>query len=103
MRIAPSITASRWFQMLGVLCISLVLLSGMIRAAHFHATGQADHDCALCVAAHHVPRAAAQIALHINSRPLMRLLAPGRIRHPRRSVYLRLVSRPPPLDPILPA
>lgn len=103
MRVVQSKTVLRWFPLLGILCISLVLLSGMIQAAHFHATGQTDHDCALCVAAHHVPRAAPQIALLINSRPVTRLLAPSRIRHPRRAVYFRLVSRPPPASPILPA
>jgi hypothetical protein len=103
MRLVPLKTTLRWLPLLGILCISLVLLSGMIQAAHFHATGQVDHDCALCVAAHHVPQAAPQISLHINSRPVMGLLAPSRIHHPRRAVFFRLVSRPPPQHPILPA
>lgn len=103
MRFVPSKTASRWFPLLGIFCISLVLLSGVIQAAHFHATGQIDHDCALCVAAHHVPQAAPQISLHINSRPVTGRLAPNQIHHPRRAVFFRLVSRPPPAHPILPA
>jgi len=103
MRLFPTKTVSRWFPLLGILCISLVLLSGVIQAAHFHATGQVDHDCALCVAAHHVPQAAPQISLHMNSRPVMRLLAPSCIHHPRRAVFFRLVSRPPPHHPTLPA
>ena len=41
-----------WVSALGILCIALVMISGMAQAAHFHASGTIDHDCALCVAAH---------------------------------------------------
>ncbi len=90
-----------WAWLLGVLCIALVLMSGMVQAAHFHALGQVDHDCALCVAAHHIAQAPAAIVLLFSSRAVARVAAPRSIQHPRRPVYFRLVSRPPPVDSCL--
>jgi hypothetical protein len=80
----------------GIVCIALVLMSGMLQAAHMHAGGTPDHDCALCVAAHHVARVAPPVTLHFSSRQVA-APAPVRTLHrPRRAVYFRLSSRPPP-------
>lgn len=87
-----------WALVLSVVCILLVLTGGMIQAAHFHASGQADHDCALCVAAHQVVRMAAPLALNVSSRAVARVVIPRTIHHPRRAVFFRLSSRPPPAD-----
>lgn len=87
---------SRYRVIFGMVCIALVLMSGMAQAAHFHATAQADHDCALCVAAHSVAQAAPPVALHLVSVQVA-ALAPARTLHmPRRAVFFRLISRPPP-------
>ena len=85
-----------WAGLLGAVCIALVLLAGTIQAAHFHTSAQADHDCALCVVAHHAPAVASPIALEFSSRTVARLVAPKNIDHPRRAVYIRLAIRPPP-------
>jgi hypothetical protein len=82
---------------LGSLCIALVLMSGMIQAAHFHADTQADHDCALCMTAHSVAQAAAPVALLFTSLRVETPPAARTIARPRDAVHFRLASRPPPL------
>jgi hypothetical protein len=84
-----------WARVLGVFCIALVLMSGLVQAAHMHADGQ-DHDCALCVAAHHVSCAAPAVTLDCASVPVIALIAAQSVRVPPRAVFFRLASRPPP-------
>jgi len=79
---------------LGIVCIALVLMSGMVQAVHFHAAP--DHDCALCVAAHHVANVAAPIILNYSSLAVAPLTAGRSLSRPRPAVFFRLVSRPPP-------
>jgi hypothetical protein len=71
-------------------------MSGMVQAAHMHAGGAADHDCALCVAAHHVARVAPPVTLHFSSRQVAAVAPVRSLHRPRRAVYFRLSSRPPP-------
>jgi hypothetical protein len=85
---------------LGSLCIALVLMSGMIQAAHFHADAQQDHDCALCLTVHTVAHVTAPIALHFTSQAVESLAVARTIARPRDAVHFRLASRPPPL-PVL--
>src|ERR1700727_100844 len=85
-----------WASVLGILCIALVLMSGMVQAAHFHAPGAADHDCALCVAAHQTAQTTQLITLDINSLPVAPLTAACSLVRPRLAVYFRFFSRPPP-------
>jgi hypothetical protein len=85
-----------WASVLGILCIALVLISGMAQAAHFHASGTIDHDCALCVAAHQATHAAPPITLDFSSVPVASLPAASRLVRPRSAVFFRLNSRPPP-------
>jgi hypothetical protein len=95
-RIPAKMRVSRGL-MLGSLCIALVLMSGMIQAAHFHADAQPDHDCALCLTVHNVAQAAAPIALLFTSRRVEALPGARAIARPREAVHFRLSSRPPPL------
>ena len=81
---------------LGGVCIALVLLSGMIQAAHFHGLAGADHDCALCLAVHTVAQVAPPLVLPFTSHSVRAALPLPSIHVPRRSVYFRLASRPPP-------
>jgi len=89
-----SISRSRG--LFGIVCIALVLMSGMVQAAHMHAGGAPDHDCALCVAAHHVARVAPPIKLNFSSRQVAAMAPVRSLHRPRRAVYFRLSSRPPP-------
>jgi hypothetical protein len=90
MRVSPAL-------LLGSLCIALVLMSGMIQAAHFHADVQQDHDCALCMTVHSVAQVTAPIALLFTSLSVEALPAPRTIARARDAVHFRLASRPPPL------
>jgi len=85
-----------WASVLGVVCIALVLMSGMVQAAHMHAGGAPDHDCALCVAAHQVAHAASPVALDCVSLAVASVAPARSLRMPRRAVFFRLISRPPP-------
>lgn len=82
--------------LLGVFCVGLVLLSGMVQAAHFHVSGQPDHDCALCLTAHSIAQMARPMVLQMSSAAVARLAVRRARRLPRRAVILRLTSRPPP-------
>jgi hypothetical protein len=82
---------------LGSLCIALVLMSGMIQAAHFHADGQTDHDCSLCLTVHSVAQASAPIALCFTCQEIASPTVSRIIARPRPAVYFRLSSRPPPV------
>lgn len=88
---------------LGSLCIALVLMSGMIQAAHFHADGQTDHDCSLCLTVHTVAQASAPIALCFTSQEIEPLAVARTIARPRTALHFRLSSRPPPAVPFLAA
>ena len=94
-RVSPRIRIS-WPIVLGCLCIALVLMSGMIQAAHFHASQQTDHDCALCMTVHSAVQVTAPIVLHLTSRPVSATIAARIIARPRQAVHFRLASRPPP-------
>jgi hypothetical protein len=85
-----------WASVVAIVCVSLVLIGGMAQAAHFHASGAPDHDCALCVAAHNVAQAAPQITLDLSSLPVAPLTAGRSLRASRRLVYFRHSIRPPP-------
>lgn len=85
-----------WASVLGILCIALVMMSGMAQAAHFHASGTIDHDCALCVAAHSAAHAAPAITLHLSGVQVAVVASARRLHMPCRAVFFRLNSRPPP-------
>jgi hypothetical protein len=85
-----------WVSVLGFLCIALVLMSGVVQAAHFHASRQPDHDCALCLAIHHVASIAPVIQLSFSIGFLGRSVTMRRITFPKRTAFFRLASRPPP-------
>jgi hypothetical protein len=92
----PKMRISRALLM-GALCVALVLVSGMVQAAHFHASAQPDHDCALCLTMHSVAQATAPMVLHFSSRSVASLVPARAISRPRAAVHFRLASRPPPV------
>ena len=86
-----------WGTILGVVCIALVLMTGVIHAAHFHADGQTDHDCALCVTAHQAVQVAAIVAVVLCSQPVVHRVAERQSPAPRQRFVLKLANRPPPV------
>jgi hypothetical protein len=95
MRAVFSKTRMNWASVVGVVCIALVLVSGMVQVAHFHANGQVDHDCALCMTAHQIARMAPPIALGFQSSAVALVVVVRSVFRPRRPVFFRLISRPP--------
>lgn len=87
-----------WVPLVGLLCVALVLMSGMVQAAHFHPAGQPDHECTLCIAAHHVAVTSPLITLNL-SVLMLAVTAPSRRRRgPLKAIFFRLAIRPPPAD-----
>ena len=84
---------------LGILCVALVLMAGMIQVAHSHPLGQPDHDCSLCTTAHHVIQIVALVTLDLSTQPVA-AIAPEPTRElPSRAFFFKLSSRPPPAVP----
>jgi hypothetical protein len=98
--VSPKMRFSR-AMVLGSLCIALVLMSGMIQAAHFHAGGQTDHDCSLCLAVHTVAQSSAPVALSFTCQEIALPAVARTMARPRPAVHFRLSSRPPPAVPFL--
>ena len=90
--------APSWSRWLGVFCIALVLLVGIIQVAHTHPNGQIDESCSLCVAAHHVVQTVALVTLAIAIRPVLRVAPEKTSERPRQRFLLKLAIRPPPVS-----
>ncbi|HEX3660669.1 MAG TPA: hypothetical protein VHU89_04525 [Acidobacteriaceae bacterium] len=82
---------------LGIVCIALVLFAGVVHVAHFHANGQIDHDCALCVTAHQAVQIAALVVVVLSSQPVVRRVIERHSPTPRQRFLLKLANRPPPV------
>jgi hypothetical protein len=85
----------------GIVCIAIVLMSGMIQAAHIHRDLRTDRDCSLCMVAHSAVRAAPPIVLPHISAPVAEVEMVRRVEVPRRVVFVRLAIRPPPEAAVL--
>lgn len=86
-----------WAAILGVVCIALVLFTGVVHAAHFHANGQIDQDCSLCVTAHQAVKVAALVVVVLCSQRVERRTAERTAPTPRQRFVLKLANRPPPV------
>lgn len=86
-----------WTAILGIVCIALVLFTGVVHVAHFHANGQIDQDCALCVTAHQAVQVAALVVVILCSQPVERRTAERASPTPRQRFVLKLANRPPPV------
>jgi|SRR5580704_10042504 hypothetical protein len=85
--------------LLGIFCIALVLMAGMVQVAHSHPLGQPDHDCSLCTTAHNVIHVVELVTLDLSSRPVT-AVAPEPTRElPSRAFFFKLSCRPPPAAP----
>lgn len=89
---------SSWACLLGIVCIALVLMIGVVQVAHSHPSGHIDPDCALCITAHQAVQAVALITLHISSQPVEHVWPAPAQQLPRRSFFFRLDCRPPPAE-----
>ena len=86
-----------WLSLLGIVCVALVLMTGILQVTHSHPSGQPDHDCSLCVTAHHVAQAVVVVTMALSSRPVARFVPETFTPVPRQRFVLKLANRPPPV------
>ena len=89
-----------WVSILGILCIALVLTTGVLSVTHSHPSGQIDHDCALCFTAHQVVQIAVVVTILVASRPIARFTSEKFAPLPRQRFVLKLANRPPPVPAV---
>ena len=80
----------------GIVCAAIILLSGMVQAAHFHHDLRSKPDCSLCVVAHSAVHAPPTIAIPHVSTPVAEVEPVWHIAAPRRIVSFQPTIRPPP-------
>jgi hypothetical protein len=90
-------TRLSWVSILGILCIALVLATGILSVTHTHANGQIDHDCALCFTAHQAIQVAAIVTAFVTAHSIARLIRERFDPLPRQRFVLKFVNRPPPV------
>jgi hypothetical protein len=91
-------TRPPWRLLLGVLCISLILVAGILSVTHTHSDGRVHSDCGLCVTAHasvHVSAPPPQILI---SHVYIEIEASRPVARPQSAPQFALFSRPPPAD-----
>ncbi|MGC2162830.1 MAG: hypothetical protein WA634_13025 [Silvibacterium sp.] len=89
---------SNWVALVGIACVALVLLVGVVQVVHSHPSGRIDPDCSLCVTAHQAVQVVALITLDLSSQPVEHVVSEPRLELPRRSFFFRLDCRPPPAE-----
>ena len=89
-----------WVTILGMVCIALVLLTGILQVTHSHPNGQIDHDCSLCITAHHVIQVVVAVTVVLCSQPVIRFVADSFAPLPRQRFVLKLANRPPPVPSV---
>jgi len=85
--------------LLGIFCVALILMAGMVQVAHSHPSGQPDHDCSLCSTAHHVIQVVALAILDVSSQPVAPVAQEPARDLPTSTFLFKLASRPPPAAP----
>ena len=89
---------SSWIAPIGIACVALVLMVGIVQVVHSHPSGHPDPDCSLCVTAHQAVQVVALITLDISSQPVEHVSPEPALQLPRRSFFFRLDCRPPPAE-----
>jgi hypothetical protein len=90
---------SPWRVLLGVLCIALVLVGGILAATHTHAKEDVSHqDCSLCVTAHMTAQVAVSVTQVLIAQVFTRIEASRPVDQPQFIPQFALYSRPPPAD-----
>jgi hypothetical protein len=82
---------------LGIVCVALVLVTGILQVTHAHANGQIDHDCSLCFTAYQAVQIAVVVTVLLVSQPVARCTPEQFTPLPRQRFVLKLANRPPPV------
>lgn len=85
--------------LVGIVCVALLLVSGVVQATHFHENGQIDHDCSLCISAHNAIQIVFAVSLVLLSLRVVHGVAERFAPIPRQRFVLKLANRPPPEEP----
>jgi len=91
---------STWIALVGIICVALILMIGVVQVVHSHPSGRIDPDCALCITAHQAVQVVALITLDISSQPVEHVSPEPVLELPRRSFFFRLDCRPPPAESV---
>lgn len=89
---------SSWVSLIGIVCVALVLMIGVVQVVHSHPSGHVDPDCALCVTAHQAVHGVALVVLDVSSQPVEQVSPEPFSQLPRRGFFFRLDCRPPPAE-----
>jgi hypothetical protein len=96
-KIAPSRRRSSWRIVLGVVCIALIMLGGLVSATHTHSQREITHqDCGLCVTAHMAIQVAVTVTQVCVAQVFTRVEASRPIVVHDFNPQFALFSRPPP-------
>jgi hypothetical protein len=96
---ATSRRQSSWRVLLSVLCITLIVLGGIISVTHTHSKEETSHqDCSLCVTAHMAVQVAVVVTQVTTSQVFTRVEASSPVAQPQFTPQFALFSRPPPAD-----
>jgi hypothetical protein len=88
---------SPWRVFLGILCIALVLLGGIVSLTHTHPVADPSHtDCSLCVTSHSVGHTTASPVLLSHVQLLTTTVAALPLPRARTLSRFALFTRPPP-------
>jgi hypothetical protein len=90
---------SRWQLLVGVLCIALIMVGGVVSATHSHSDGEVTHqDCGLCVTAHMAIQVAVSVTQVCVAQVFTRVEASNPVASFQFAPQFALFSRPPPAD-----
>jgi hypothetical protein len=84
--------------LLGVVCIALVFMTGLVQVVHSHTSGQPNHDCSLCISAHQVIQVVSLVTLALSIVPVVAVAAKPARHLPTPVFFFKLACRPPPAD-----
>lgn len=88
-----------WRLLVGVLCIALLMVGGVLSATHSHSHGEVSHqDCGLCVTAHMAVQVAVSVTAVQVTTVFSRVEAVRPVSAHDFTPQFALFCRPPPAD-----
>ena len=88
---------SPWRVLLGVLCIALIMVGGVVSASHTHSQHETNHqDCGLCATAHMAVQIAVTVTQVCVAQVFTRVEASRPLASHDFTPQFALFSRPPP-------
>jgi hypothetical protein len=90
---------SPWRTLLGVLCIALIMVGGIVSVTHTHSQQETSHqDCGLCVTAHMAVQISVTVTQVSVAQVFIRVEASRPVASHEFTPQFALFSRPPPAD-----